>query len=600
MSNISSRPEQSTTAEASLLTALNNLAVGGVGTAIQKTTSTTFSNVSVGAGGSMAIGGSITSATQGSVLFAGAAGVLAQNNAQHFWDDTNHWLGIGTAVPTNSVTIASTGNGIALYNTSDQVTNYQKATIGFSAGVFQIAATTGTSATGIDTRIAAAPNNGSGGISNYMNLSAMNLPRMSFLWASTNSATGNWYDFTGTSNNTSGNPAMVLVAIRPTLTQTSTAGYTALLIQPTETTTGSGAKLLISAGTNASPGLFTVSNTGHLLMEGVTSTGATGTGSIVFATAPTITLASASTAVTQAAGDNTTAVATDAFVTTAVANAISAINPAVAVQVATTANVAGYTYANGVSGIGATLTQNSAAVVVVDGYTLLLNDRILFKNQTSAFQNGVYFISTLGTGVIPAVFTRALDYDQPSDMNNTGAIPVVNGTVNATTSWLQTSTVNTVGTDSVTYTQFSYAPSAIPTLSGNNVFTGTNTLPTIAAPTNSSVNINAGSYNTIQTYSPAGGGTATLDCSKGNVHHITMPAGNITIALSNTSVGQCIIIRILQDATGGRTVTWFTTIKWAGGSPPTLTATASKGDTLGFEVTTAGSAYDGYVVGQNI
>ena len=40
------------------------------------------------AGGGMAIGGSIASATAGSVLFAGAAGVLAQNNANFRWDDT--------------------------------------------------------------------------------------------------------------------------------------------------------------------------------------------------------------------------------------------------------------------------------------------------------------------------------------------------------------------------------------------------------------------------------------------------------------------------------------------------------------------------------
>jgi hypothetical protein len=46
-------------------------------------------------------------------------------------------------------------------------------------------------------------------------------------------------------------------------------------------------------------------------------------------------------------------------------------------------------------------------------------------------------------------------------------------------------------------------------------------------------------------------------------------------------------------------VTWFTTIKWAGGVAPTLTTTASKADTFGFLCTTAGN-YVGYVIGQNI
>lgn len=49
--------------------------------------------------GGMAIGGSITSATAGSVLFAGTAGVLAQDNANFFWDDTNNRLGVGTNTP---------------------------------------------------------------------------------------------------------------------------------------------------------------------------------------------------------------------------------------------------------------------------------------------------------------------------------------------------------------------------------------------------------------------------------------------------------------------------------------------------------------------
>ncbi len=55
--------------------------------------------------GSMAIGGSITSATQGSVLFAGASGVLQQDNANFFWDDTNNRLAIGNASPSANLHI---------------------------------------------------------------------------------------------------------------------------------------------------------------------------------------------------------------------------------------------------------------------------------------------------------------------------------------------------------------------------------------------------------------------------------------------------------------------------------------------------------------
>lgn len=171
-----------------------------------------------------------------------------------------------------------------------------------------------------------------------------------------------------------------------------------------------------------------------------------------------VALAGSPTTTTQSPGTNNSTVSTTSYTDTAVAAALSAVNPAAAVEAATTANVAGYTYNNGASGIGATLTENSAAVVVIDGYTVLLNDRVLFKNQSTAANNGVYVLTTLGTGIIPAVFTRASDYNSPSNINNTGAIPVVNGTVNALSSWLLTSKVTTVGTDSITYTKFSANP----------------------------------------------------------------------------------------------------------------------------------------------
>lgn len=105
--------------------------------------------------------------------------------------------------------------------------------------------------------------------------------------------------------------------------------------------------------------------------------------------------------------------------------------------------------------------------------------------------------------------------------------------------------------------------------------------------------------NVVTTHTPGGAGTATLDLDVSRIHDITMPAGNITIAISNENNGDIFTIRILQDGTGSRTVTWFSTIKWAGGSAPTLTTTANKADTVIFRVTGT-DTYDGFVVGQNI
>lgn len=94
------------------------------------------------------------------------------------------------------------------------------------------------------------------------------------------------------------------------------------------------------------------------------------------------------------------------------------------------------------------------------------------------------------------------------------------------------------------------------------------------------------------------GATVTFDLSLRGIHTVTL-GGNRTLAISNATVGQTFILRLLQDATGSRTVTWFSTIRWADGVTPTLTTTASKADTFGFIVTGSGT-YDGYVIGQNI
>ena len=108
-----------------------------------------------------------------------------------------------------------------------------------------------------------------------------------------------------------------------------------------------------------------------------------------------------------------------------------------------------------------------------------------------------------------------------------------------------------------------------------------------------------GSVPNVRSYSPGAGTTCTLDLSDANVHVIQMPAGNITIALSNVSVGQIFSIEIIQDSTGGRTVTWFSTIRWVSGSAPTLSTGGNKKDCFVFRCASSGN-YDGYVAGQNI
>ena len=99
-------------------------------------------------------------------------------------------------------------------------------------------------------------------------------------------------------------------------------------------------------------------------------------------------------------------------------------------------------------------------------------------------------------------------------------------------------------------------------------------------------------------YTPSASGTSTLDLNASSIHDIIMPTGNITIAISNETNGDIFTVKILQDGTGSRTVTWFSTIKWEDGTTPTLTTTADKADTFVFRCTGT-DTYDGFTVGLN-
>lgn len=121
------------------------------------------------------------------------------------------------------------------------------------------------------------------------------------------------------------------------------------------------------------------------------------------------------------------------------------------------------TYANGSSGVGATLTNAGAmAAFSLDGVSPSVGQRVLIKNQASTLQNGTYTVTTVGSGAVNWVLTRSTDYDQPAEITPGDLVPISGGTVNADTLWLQTATVAAVGTDPVTFSQFSSAPLALP------------------------------------------------------------------------------------------------------------------------------------------
>jgi hypothetical protein len=100
-------------------------------------------------------------------------------------------------------------------------------------------------------------------------------------------------------------------------------------------------------------------------------------------------------------------------------------------------------------------------------------------------------------------------------------------------------------------------------------------------------------------YTAADGSTITFDMNNSR-HQLVTLGGNRNLAVSNVVTGSTFIIHLKQDATGNRTVTWWSGISWAeGGTPPTLTSGANKTDSFRL-ICTSASNYMGYVMGQNI
>ena len=87
----------------------------------------------------------------------------------------------------------------------------------------------------------------------------------------------------------------------------------------------------------------------------------------------------------------------------------------------------------------------------------------------------------------------------------------------------------------------------------------------------------------------------TISLADGSFQVLTL-TGNATITMPTATAGRSFILLLKQDGTGSRTVTW-STVKWPGGTAPTVTSTASKQDIYSFFAD--GTNWYGTTVGQN-
>lgn len=132
--------------------------------------------------------------------------------------------------------------------------------------------------------------------------------------------------------------------------------------------------------------------------------------------------------------------------------------PKASVVAATTGALPSYT-ASG-SGVGKTLTADSNGAWSSsdsDGVALSLNDRFLVKDENSGaahVDHGIYTITQLGDAGTPWILTRAVDFDEDSEVIAGAHTWVSEGTVQDNTTWtVVTNDPITVDTTTIDFTQ---------------------------------------------------------------------------------------------------------------------------------------------------
>jgi hypothetical protein len=124
------------------------------------------------------------------------------------------------------------------------------------------------------------------------------------------------------------------------------------------------------------------------------------------------------------------------------------------VRAKTAAALAANTYANGSSGVGATLTGNAnGALAAVDGVTLVANDRVLVDQEATGSHNGIYKLTQVGDGSHPYILTRVTDADEAAELVN-AAVKISEGSTFADQEWqCTTNAAVTVGTTALVWAQ---------------------------------------------------------------------------------------------------------------------------------------------------
>jgi hypothetical protein len=141
----------------------------------------------------------------------------------------------------------------------------------------------------------------------------------------------------------------------------------------------------------------------------------------------------------------------------------------------------------------------------VDGVTLSTNDRVLVTGQTTASQNGIYYVTTLGSGA-NGTWSRSTDSNQTGELLAGTIVMVTEGSVYADTQWkLITDNPIVIDATPLTFTQ---------NYSANSISGGTSN---VVVNSNANVTISAAGTANVLTVSNTGAYVSGVVSATGNI-----------------------------------------------------------------------------------
>lgn len=151
--------------------------------------------------------------------------------------------------------------------------------------------------------------------------------------------------------------------------------------------------------------------------------------------------------------------------------------------------------------------------------------------------------------------------------------------------WIATHStgVLTVGTGDLRVTTAGSNTASVVTVGGTQTLTAkTLTSPSIASPTiTTEWDFGAHTAGFTETDNGNSGGADLINWQLSNNQKSTLTF-NCTFTFTAPTKSCSLVLKLVQDATGSRTVTWPATVHWSGGTAPTLTTTASRVDIITF------------------